>query len=387
MSQDCPGDLYRYRETACLMRNVWEQLACIRGDVAIIVHGPSGCGWDFSLPDRRGDGVCHATDLTEMDVIMGGEEALEKKIESVCARARPRALFVLGTCVSRIIGDDARGLCAQAEAKWGVPVLYLPTSGLADPSAPEARSLVMDALIGKIMKPGRRVARSVNFLSRDWPNYTQVRKELARHLSALGLRLNALLTGDPVLEEIAAAPRAALNVIVSDPAAEAIGARMREKFGTPFLVVPRPTGIAATSRMYELVAEASGGGAGPAARVRGWRRRETERLPRAHPGLNGRRVAVLMQRPDPYVAGVFSELGLRATLRAGASGPPAASWDGFDLVYCDVPGTPAPGSHLPLRHMRPLSSFLLYSGMRELARELDAELGSRFFPTFGRYCA
>lgn len=389
------------------MRSAWKQLACIDGNVAVLVHGPNGCGQDFSLPNRQSEkAVCYSTDLSERDVIMGGEDALASKIGSVCERNRPDVLFVLGTCVSEIIGDDARGVCAQAAAKMGVAVIFLPTSGLVEMDGGDIKSIVIDALIDKVMKPGRRVGRSVNFISLDWPNYTHVKEELASALTSLNIKLHALLAGNPTLTEIRMAPRAALNVIIDDSARD-IGMKMQDKFGTPFLAVPRPMGIAGTTRMFELVAEAFGCKKNEAALVEGWRRRELKRLAKEHPDLKGKSAAVLVRRPYPYLIGAFSELGLDVTTycseplsvsdkrelaRYGVrfeseSAPSSDGWSKFDLVFMADPNMPAPKSHLPMRHMRPPSTFILYSGMHELARELEAELSSRFFRIYGRYCA
>ncbi|MCX5796982.1 MAG: nitrogenase component 1 [Elusimicrobia bacterium] len=326
-------------ESCCVMRYAWQTLTCIAGPVAVIVHGPNGCGADFSLPSRpqgaAGD-YC-ATDLSEMDAIMGGEDALAAKLAAVRKRSRPELIFVLGTCVSELIGDDARAVCAQAAARLGVPIIFLPTSGLVDRGAGDPAVDVFKALVEGFMKPGRRGAGSVNFLAFPWADYRGVRDELARCLSALDIRLNAILTGTPSLAELARAPRAALNVIVDDDPGRRAGLWMKERFGTPYILVPRPSGLAATSRMFRLMVEACGGGTRRAALVEVWRRRELRRLAEEHPGLRGRSLAWAGPRP-------------------------------------------------PMLDVRPPGSFLMYSGMRELAGELEAELGSRFFARYGPYC-
>ena len=237
--------------------------------------------------------------------------------------------------------------------------MFLPTSGLADKEAADDATDVVLALVDQVMRPGRRIAGSVNFIAHPWPAYLGVREELARCFGALGIRLNSVLAGSPSLAEIARAPRAALDVVVSEEPARRVGLRMREKFGIPFVLVPRPLGLTDTTRMFQLAAEACGKGARGAAQVELWRRGELRRLAEEHPGLRGRAVA-LDRRPDPDLAALLAELGVRAAAAGRARGPRL--------------------------QVRPPSALLMYSGMRALAAELDAELGSRFFETYGAYC-
>ena len=344
------------RESCCVMRNAWQTLTCLSGRAAVIVHGPDGCGADLSLPGRR----TSATGLSEMDVVMGGEKALAAEIAGVRRRLRPDVIFVLGTCVSEIIGDDARGICGQASRRLGLPVVFLPTSGMAEKGSGEPAADAVLALVEQVMRPGRRIAGSVNFIAHPWPGYLGIREELARRLRGLGIRLNAMLAGAPSLEEVVRAPRAALNLVVSDEPARRAALLMKERFGTPFLLVPRPLGVGAASRLLALAAEAFGGGRRRAALVEAWRRYELRRLEREHPGLRGRTLRLDGRGPDPAAVQAFAELGIRLA-RSGARRGPALQ-------------------------VRPPEAFLMYPGMHALAAELEAELGSGFFDKYGRYC-
>lgn len=390
------------------MRVAWRQLHCISGDIGVIVHGPRGCGHDFSLPTTRGERLSAAcTDMTETQVVMGGETCLAEKIDALFKKSRPEAIFVLGTCVSELIGDDVRKIAALAEARLGVPVVALPTSGLAGMEARDPRALGLTALAERVMKPGRRCGRTVNFIGQSWPSDARLEAELGRRLAALDVRLQSVLTGSPTLAQLRKAPAAALNVVALSEHSRGFGELLEARFGQPYILVPSDPGIGSTSRFFRAILERLGAGRSRLAVVEGWDRKESAKLRAEHPGLAGRTVGLVWRRPNWDRVAPFAELGLDVTvLTAEAPSPqdeaerrrlgvrlerrdPAASegWSRFELLYAEEPAWPGPASHRPNRHMRPLSCFPLYEGMRALALELETELGSGFFRSYGSYLA
>ena len=87
-------------------------------NIAIIIHGPVGCGGAniFSagttrtvqrLRDPKASGLLWlSTNLDSADVITGGEKKLREAIAYADKEFQPEAIMVVSTCVPSLIGDD-----------------------------------------------------------------------------------------------------------------------------------------------------------------------------------------------------------------------------------------------------------------------------------------
>ena len=104
-------------------------------DAAHLVHGPLACAgnsWGSrgslsSGPELYKLGL--TTDLTENDIIFGGEKRLYQSILEVQERYHPEAIFVYATCVTALIGDDFEAVCKKASEKLGAPVIPVNSPG------------------------------------------------------------------------------------------------------------------------------------------------------------------------------------------------------------------------------------------------------------------
>ena len=89
-------------------------------DVAHLVHGPIACEgncWDNRGATSSGSRLYRTgftTDITENDVIFGGEKRLYKSIKEIIDKYDPPAVFVYQTCVPAMIGDDIDAVCKAA---------------------------------------------------------------------------------------------------------------------------------------------------------------------------------------------------------------------------------------------------------------------------------
>ncbi|BAY66100.1 nitrogenase MoFe cofactor biosynthesis protein NifE [Calothrix brevissima NIES-22] len=98
-------------------------------DAAHLVHGPIACaGNSWGSRGSLSSGPMlyktgFTTDLTENDVIFGGEKKLYKAIAEIHKRYNPAAIFVYATCVTALIGDDMDAVCKTAAEKLGTPVI------------------------------------------------------------------------------------------------------------------------------------------------------------------------------------------------------------------------------------------------------------------------
>ncbi|MCX7745372.1 MAG: nitrogenase component 1 [Clostridia bacterium] len=105
-------------------------------DTAIIVHGAIGCastGFGANIGSRLRhvqmgrtdikDTVWVSTNLTESEVVHGGEARLEETIYEVNENLKPKSIVVLQTCAPSIIGDDLQSVIDRVRDKLDTPVL------------------------------------------------------------------------------------------------------------------------------------------------------------------------------------------------------------------------------------------------------------------------
>ncbi|PLZ97426.1 nitrogenase molybdenum-cofactor biosynthesis protein NifE, partial [Fischerella thermalis CCMEE 5196] len=104
-------------------------------DAAHLVHGPIACAgnsWGSRGSLSSGPQLYKfgfTTDLSENDVIFGGEKKLYKAILDIHKRYNPQAVFVYSTCVTALIGEDMDAVCKAATNKIGIPIIPVNSPG------------------------------------------------------------------------------------------------------------------------------------------------------------------------------------------------------------------------------------------------------------------
>ena len=80
-------------------------------DALHLIHGPIGCAsytWDIRGALSSGPELhrmSFSTDLSEMDIVYGGEKKLEQALVELIDEYKPNAAFVYSTCIVGIIGE------------------------------------------------------------------------------------------------------------------------------------------------------------------------------------------------------------------------------------------------------------------------------------------
>ena len=225
-----------------------------------LVHGPIGCPFHHRLtPRRMWESMRLAcTELTENDVIYGGEDRLREKLVETYNKYKPELIAVLPTCVSGLTGDDVKGVIQEVEVPC--ELLYVPSEGFAhrdrqaldgflkdyakawvDPTESPAYEIrgcgheeVMLSLAEQMMEERDVEERSVNIeTSYGRFNYgarTQL-KEMTQLFNKIGIKINTTFLTCTVAE-LKKAPAAELNI-----AGRGIewAKHMKKEFGTDYL--------------------------------------------------------------------------------------------------------------------------------------------------------
>ncbi len=258
-----PSPLNSSRFEGCTLTGALSVLTEVR-DAVCIIHGPAGCTHhNFSLlhatllsSGRLVVPRLLSTNLTENDIIFGGEEALEATIaQALSLSPAPASIFVLSTCIVETIGDDTGAVCAKPR---GVPVIAVPTAGFLggvfDTGIRNALSSV-----ASLAGPGTTDAPlSANLIGEKNLEYgvDENAAEIARLLDRLGIGINLRFVRGIRTHDLDRLGSATVNIL-REPALETVGEDLRKRFGTPF-VASFPTGLSGTCQFLEEVGRACG---------------------------------------------------------------------------------------------------------------------------------
>lgn len=239
-------------------------------DAATVLHGPRSCthitadalvssflsGKDTSSMEKQSFCLL-STDLEEGDIIFGGLEKLERKIEEALF-AGWKTVFVVNTCPGGIIGDDINIAVSRTKLRFPeARILSVPVEGtftgdfstgllegykrvadLVDPSVRSEKGLV-------------NVIGERNFSLREEERFRTIEKLLDK----LGYKVNCrFLKGADTLS-LRDLKKAELNLLAcDDPETRNLRAYLSERFGLEFFELPFPIGFQESSIWIKTLA-------------------------------------------------------------------------------------------------------------------------------------
>ncbi len=234
-----------------------------------IVHAGPGCsskGFSFVANGAgfQGDGYAGGTNvpssnMTEQDVVFGGERKLRTLVESSLEVMKGDLFVILAGCTSGIIGDDVKTV-AHDFAEQGSPVVGAEVSGFRGNNY-FGHELVVDEIVDQLLadivpEPQPllvNVFASVPYQDAFWRNDLEGVKRL---LEQLGLEVNILFgSGSAGMDEWRSIPHAQANIVLSPWVGLKAAQKLEGLFGTPYLHCPIfPVGARATSAFLRQVA-------------------------------------------------------------------------------------------------------------------------------------
>ncbi|MDR2305221.1 MAG: hypothetical protein LBE10_11625 [Treponema sp.] len=258
-------------------------------DSVVIMHGPVGCGSNSHLIDfsvrtygtARGVKMSGArwfsTNLTESEVIGGGEEKLKRTILDAERQFRPTAIFILMTCTPAIIGDDIDEVVNRLQPEVAATLVPLHCPGFKAKVFSGAYDVVYHGILQKFsFEPKPYVdylpfnkddrdyelkvkqyeyekAHTVN-LYNAWSIGPQDEAEIRRLLEAIGLNVQIFVEfKEP--DEWRKITEAALNVSFCHVHDLYFIEFLKQKFGMPYLTPNIPIGSSATRNFIMEIAE------------------------------------------------------------------------------------------------------------------------------------
>jgi len=217
-------------------------------DVAIITHGPIGCGF-YTWGTRRHKAkteeggqnyleYCFSTDMQESDIVFGGEKKLKQAIKEVVELFSPKCIMICSTCPVGLIGDDIHAIAAWAEKEYSIQCIAFSCEGYKGVSQSAGHHIANNGLMRSIIGTGDAAPAkkfSVNILGEY--NIGGDGWETARILKRIGYEIVSVFTGDGSYEDIKNAHTANLNLVQCHRSINYIAEMMKTKYGIEWLKV------------------------------------------------------------------------------------------------------------------------------------------------------
>ena len=223
----------------------------------ILVHGPKGCVYHINyIMGMRGDhpSEIYSTCLGEKDVIFGADQKLRTAIGDLDRELHPDLIAVLSCCASDIIGEDVQS--AIRGTTTTAAVIGIDAGGFEGDFRTGYSETLTRLVEEFVEKRNETDPRSVNLvgLLRGGPDL----QEIVRDLGLFGIKVNTVLTADATLEEIRMLGKAALNIVLCEPAGKDAAELLYRKCGTPWITEELPIGVGATRQFLMRVNKALG---------------------------------------------------------------------------------------------------------------------------------
>ncbi|ACA58716.1 nitrogenase component 1 [Candidatus Desulforudis audaxviator] len=200
-----------------------------------LVHGPVSCAY-YGETVRKKRYTVFSTDLTENEVIFGGEAKLLRVLRELAVHfPENRAILVYVTCAPGIIGDDVDRVCRRAERDTGmrcVPVHCPGFLGYHQAAGHEAGARVfLEHFIGHDA-PAEPGPRDINLLGEFdvMGDYRVIRGMLRR----MGVNVVNAVTADASVESLARAHRVQLNLIHCRRTGGLLAEEMESRYGIEY---------------------------------------------------------------------------------------------------------------------------------------------------------
>ena len=232
-------------------------------DAVVLEYGPEGTthfsmnffnklGQDY--PDRL-----FTTGVDDSDIIMGSTEHLERGILELDALYSPKAIFVLTSSVTSIIGTDIAGICDSLQSKVQSRLIPVNTSGLGADYSAGLRKIYLQLAELFVQPDAAKQKGRYNILGASPLHYRAESDicEITRLLrEGFGCELLHCLAMNMTTEALAELSSAELNIVLT---AEAVPSAeyLQSVTGTPYVYLP-PYGYSQTKEFLNNVAAVIG---------------------------------------------------------------------------------------------------------------------------------
>ena len=234
----------------------------VRGirDAVLLVVGTDECAYytkHMTLHSEEFGGLggrCVSAVLDTRDVTFGCKAMLDEAVKELVEEYSPRAVFVVSTCVVEVIGDDTDSMSEAYTKEYGIPFLPVHTEHFKCENHLPGLERTISACFS-LMKPCPEGTKphGVNLLGQRAGIFEQT--ELYQILHADGVEVVMELPCGCTVDEIVKAPQAKANIVVN-PIALPLAEKMKEEFGTPYVLFDKFTDPERIQKTYQELFQA-----------------------------------------------------------------------------------------------------------------------------------
>lgn len=245
------------------------RIPTIRGAVSVF-HAPVGCSSSAlgyrelyrGIPTALGRPEKYelrwlTTNINEQDVVLGAGRKLAAAILEAERRYQPKAIFVLTSCTSGIIGEDIEGTVAELQGEVKAKIIPVHCDGVRSRLVQTGYDAfwhgVLKYLVRKPEKKQKDLVNVASMLSYTW----QDRLEIKRLLGKLGLRVN-FVPEFATVEDFEQLGEAAVTAPLCPTYTDYLSRGLEQEFGVPYFLSPSPMGIAQTDEWLRQIAKYTG---------------------------------------------------------------------------------------------------------------------------------
>lgn len=225
----------------------------VRGikDAMMIVIGTDECTYytkSMAMGEAFGgiNGRCASVVIDTNDVTFGSVEKTERAFKEVMEEYKPSCVFLVTTCVIEIIGDDFDALADNLTAEYDIPVMAVHTEHFKSEDHMPGVERTMTACID-IMEEQEKDG-SVNVLGQRLGDFSET--ELYEIFNKNNIKIGLMLPSGCDVSEIKIASKAVVNVVVHGTALP-LAKKMKQRFGTPYVLFERMANPDRTKERYE----------------------------------------------------------------------------------------------------------------------------------------
>lgn len=193
-------------------------------------------------------GRCMSVVLDAHDVTFGCRQKLEAAFAELAEEFKPKAVFLVTTCVVEIIGDDVDSLADALGESYGIPVLPVHTEHFKCENHLPGLERTITAcfeLMERMPCDGR-----VNLLGQRMGSFETT--ELSKVLREAGVPIGMQLPCGCDIRDIREAAAATVNIVVNDIALP-LAKKMKAAFDIPYVFFDKFTAPANILRAYETL--------------------------------------------------------------------------------------------------------------------------------------
>lgn len=227
-------------------------------DAVVLEYGPEGTThFSMNFFNKLGQDYPNrlfTTGVDDSDIVMGSTENLERGIFELDALYSPKAIFVLTSSVTSIIGTDIVGFCDSLQSEVQSRLIPVNTSGLSADYSAGLRKIYLQ-LAEMFVQSATKQRGRYNILGASLLHY-RAESDICEIESllreAFGYELLHCLAMNTTTEALAELGSAELNIVLSNEAVSC-AEYLQSITGTPYVYLP-PYGYSQTTEFLKSVA-------------------------------------------------------------------------------------------------------------------------------------